>query len=355
MNDAKYIGMDVHQATISVAVRDSRGNLVMEAILETKAETILQFICGLRGSLQVTFEEGTWAAWLHDLLQPHVTRVLACDPRKNALLKAGNKSDRIDARKLSELLYLNKLNPVYHGGHGIRTLKELARSYITITRDLTRVMSRLKAIYRSWGIACAGKQVYAPRYRAEWLAKISEAGVRRRGELYYQQFDALAALRQQARRELLAEGRKHPAMRLLRQIPSIGPIRAVLLIALMQTPDRFRTKRQLWAYCGLALRTYTSGEYRFVAGQLKRSKKVLAVRGLNINHNHDMKNIFKGAATRAASTAGAFQDFYQASVARGMKPHLARLTLARKIAAITLLVWKKGVRFDAEHLKQQAA
>ena len=247
MNDANYIGMDVHQATISVAVRDSSGNLVMEAILETKAETILQFIRGLRGSLYVTFEEGTWAAWLHDLLQPHVTRVLVCDPRKNALLKVGNKNDRIDARKLSELLYLNKLSPVYHGEPGIRTLKELARSYIAMTRDLTRVMSRLKAIYRSWAIPCAGKQVYAPRYRAEWLARIAETGVRRRAELYYQQFDALAALRQQARRELLAEARKHPAMRLLRQIPSIGPIRAALLIALMQTPNRFRSKRQLTA------------------------------------------------------------------------------------------------------------
>jgi transposase len=327
----------------------------MEAILETKAETILQFIRGLGGSLYVTFEEGTWAAWLHDLLQPHVARVLVCDPRKNALLKVGNKNDRIDARKLSELLYLNKLSPVYHGESGIRTLKELARSYITMTRDLTRVMSRLKAIYRSWAIPCAGKQVYASRYRAEWLAKISEAGVRHRAELYYQQFDALAELRQQVRRELLAEARKHPAITLLRQIPSIGPISAALLIALMQTPNRFRTKRQLWAYCGLALRTYTSGEYRFVGGELKRSKKVLAVRGLNINHNHDLKNIFKSAATRAASTAGPFQDFYEACVARGVKPHLARLTLARKIAATTLLVWKKGVRFDAEHLKQQAA
>jgi transposase len=355
MNDAKYIRLDVHQATISVAILDSAGKLVMEAILETKSATIFQFICGLRGSLHVTFEEGTWAAWLHDLLQPHVARVLASDPRKNALLKTGNKSDRIDARKLSELLYLNKLSPVYHGEQGIRILKELARSYITITRDLTRVMSRLKAIYRSWAIPCTGQQVYAPRYRAEWLAKISEAGVCRRAELYYQQFDALAALRQGARRELLAEARKHPALRLLRQIPSIGPIRAALLIALMQTPNRFRTKRQLWAYCGLALRTYTSGEYRFVNGQLKRSKKVLAVRGLNINHNHDLKNIFKGAATRAASTVGPFQDFYQACVARGVKPHLARLTLARKIAATTLLVWKKGVRFDAEQLKQQAA
>jgi hypothetical protein len=179
MNDAKYIGMDVHQATISAAVRDGSGNLVIEAILETKAETILQFIRGLRGSLYVIFEEGTWAAWLHDLLQPHLTRVVVSDPRKNALLKVGNKNDRIDARKLSELLYLNKLSPVYHGEPGNRTLKELARSYIAITRDLTRVMSRLKAIYRSWAIPCAGKQVYAPRYRAEWLAKISETGVRR--------------------------------------------------------------------------------------------------------------------------------------------------------------------------------
>jgi hypothetical protein len=92
----------------------------------------------------VTFEEGTWTTWLHDLVQPHITRVLVCDPRKNAPLKVGNRNDRIDARKLSELLYLNKLSPVYHGKPGIRTLKELARSYIAMTRDLTRVMSWLK-------------------------------------------------------------------------------------------------------------------------------------------------------------------------------------------------------------------
>ena len=355
MNEAKYIGLDVHQATISVSVLDSSGKLVMEAILETKIETILQFVRGLRGSLHVTLEEGTCAAWLHDLLKPHVTEVLVCDPRKNALLKSGNKNDRIDARKLADLLRTGLLSPVYHGEAGVRALKELERGYMAITRDLTRVMVRLKAIYRSWAIPCAGEQVYAPRHRAEWLAKISEPGVRRRAGLYYAQLDALRPLYQEVRRELLAEGKKHGATVLLRQIPSIGPIRAALLIALIQTPHRFRTKRQFWAYCGLALKTYSSGEYRFVAGQLQRSKKVLAIRGLNLNHNHDLKNIFKGAAARAAVTPGPFQNFYQACVARGMKPAMARLTLARKIAAITLLVWKKGVRFDAEHLKQQAA
>jgi len=215
--------------------------------------------------------------------------------------------------------------------------------------------ARLKALYRSWAIPCAGQQVYAPRHRAEWLQKINEAGVRRRAELYYQQFDALLLLHQQARRELLAESRKHNTTQLLRQIPSIGPIRAALLLALIQTPHRFRTKRQLWSYSGLALETRNSGEYRIVHGQLKRSKKVVAIRGLNKNHNHDLKNIFKGAAIRAAAVAGPFQEFYAALVAKGMKPAMARLTLARKIAAITLIVWKKGVHFDAAHLKQQAA
>ena len=273
MNDAKYIGLDVHQATISAAVLDSAGKLVMECILETIAATILQFIHGIRGRLHVTLEEGTCAAWLHDLLKPHVTHVLVCDPRKNTAMKTGNKNDRSDARKLAELLYLEKLHPVFHGETGIRALKELARSYLAVTRDTTRVMNRLKALYRSWAIPCAGQRVYAPRYRSEWLAKISEPGVRRRAEIYYKQLDALRSLREQVRRDLLAEGRKHSAMRLLRQIPSIGPIRAVLLIALMQTPHRFRTKRQLWASSGLALKTSTSGEYRIVDGQLTRSKK----------------------------------------------------------------------------------
>jgi len=101
MNHAKYVGMDVHKETISIAVMDSAGKLVMEPIIETKAATILQFIQGL----YVTFEEGTWAAWLYDLLKPHVTNVVACNPRKNALLKDGN-SDRIDSRKLADLLRL---------------------------------------------------------------------------------------------------------------------------------------------------------------------------------------------------------------------------------------------------------
>ena len=272
MDNAKYIGMDVHTETISIAVLNSTGKLVMESVIETKALTVIQFVRGLRGDLHVTLEEGTWAAWLYDLLRPHVNQVLVCDPRQNAFLKVGNKSDKIDARKLAELLRANLLRPVYHGEHGVRTLKELSRSYTAISGDLARVMTRLKAVYRSWAIPCSGKQIYAPRCRAEWLGKLSEAGVRRRAEIYFEQFDALRSLRQQVRRELLAESAKHKAWKLLCQIPSIGPIRAAQLIAILQTPHRFRGKRQLWAYGGLAIETHSSADHRYVEGQLLRPK-----------------------------------------------------------------------------------
>jgi transposase len=353
--DNKYIGMDVHKETISIAVMNGDGKLLMESIIETKASTILQFIQGLHGDLHVTFEEGTWAAWLYDVLKPRVPNLIVCDPRKNALRKEGNKSDKIDARKLADLLRGGYLRSVYHGEHGLRTLKELARSYLTISKDLTRVMNRVKALYRSWGIPCGGQQVYAPRHRAEWLNKIGEDGVRRRAEFFYQHLDVLRALRQAVRRDLLAESRKQSATKLLRQIPSIGPIRSALLIALIQTPYRFRTKRQLWTYSGLAINTRDSAQHRFLDGQLQRSKKPQQLRGLNQNHNHDMKAIFKSAATMASSREGPFHDIYQGLLTKGMKPAMARLTLARKIAAVTLIVWKKGAHFDAEQLKPQAA
>ena len=118
-----------------------------------------------------------------------------------SLLKEGNKSDKVDARKLADLLRTGMLRPVYHGEHGLRTLRELARSYQTISQDLNRVMNRIKALYRSWSIPCAGTQVYAPRYRQQWLQKIEHGGVRRRAELLYQQLDGLQTLRRTLRPE----------------------------------------------------------------------------------------------------------------------------------------------------------
>src|ERR1700733_3922991 len=113
---------------------------------------------------------------------------------------------------------------------------------------------------------------------------------------------------------------KHQASKLLCEIPAIGPIRAAQLIAILQTPHRFRTKRQLWTYGGLGIETHSSADHRYVDGQLEPSKQQISVRGLNGNHNHDLKTIFKGAAIIAAANPGPFQEFYTALVAKGIRP-----------------------------------
>jgi hypothetical protein len=101
MTSAKYIGMDVHKESISMAVMNAVGKIVMECVIETKANMIVQCIDGLRGDLYVTFEEGTSAAWLYDLLKPHVTKLIVCDPRKNGSMREDNQNDKIDARRFS--------------------------------------------------------------------------------------------------------------------------------------------------------------------------------------------------------------------------------------------------------------
>src|SRR5207253_4896371 len=146
MESVKYLGVDVHQSRMSVAVVNADGKLVMQSVIATHAATILDFIHGLRGALHLTFEEGTHSAWLYDLLARRVARVVVCNPRQNALLKAGNKSDTGDARKLAELLRAGLLAPVYHGEGSTRTLQELVRSYAALTEDTTRVMGRVKGV-----------------------------------------------------------------------------------------------------------------------------------------------------------------------------------------------------------------
>ncbi len=347
MNTLKYIGMDVHMATTVIAVVNSVGKIVAEAVVETKASTILDFLKSQRGTVHVTFEEGTQAAWLHDLIRPHVAEVIVCNPREIAV--QGNKADKSDAKRLAELLRTHGLKAIYHGEHGTQALKELTRSYGAILSDSTRVKNRLKGIFRGRGITCTGTTIYSKKGRDQWLKRIDDSAVRSRISKLFKELDCLTELRDEAEKELLAEARKHPATKILRSIPGIGPLRAAVILGFTITPHRFRTKNQFWKYCGLAVMSEITGEYALIDGRVVRLRKKPLVRGLNINYNHALKEAFKGAATTAA--LGAWRSHFNAMVANGTRPSIVLLTLARKIACIALAVWKKGELYDSKKLK----
>jgi len=301
--------------------------------------------------MRVTFEESTQAEWLYELLRSHVTQVVVCDPRRNKLLSEGSKADKVDARKLADLLRTGMLRSVYHGHQATRKLKELVRAYETFSLDTQRTMNRIKAIYRGRGIATPGRGVYQARTRDQWLAKLAEPGLRQRAAWLYQQLDQLKPLRKQAKQVMLAESRAHRAVSLLRTIPQLGPIRAAFIVATVDTPHRFRTKRQFWSYVGLAVVTHMSAEYEMKAGKVVRRRKPVATRGLNRDCNRRLKEVFISAAT-GGSRDESYKLYLDRLIDNGMRAEMARITLARKIAAVALIIWKKGKEFDRKQLNR---
>ena len=322
----------------------------MRATVPTEGPAILALVGGLGARVHIAFEEGTQAQWLHDLLQPHVERVVVCNVRGKS--EVTKKSDRIDTEELSERLRQGSLKTVYHGSSGLLTLKELVRNYNSLVEDATRVMLRIKALFRARAIVTRGPSVYRASQREAWLIQLPP-GARYRAGFLLAQLDLLLELRPKAKAAMVVEAKKHPGWNALRSIPFLGNVRVAQLMAIMATPYRFRTKRNLWPYSGLAVVTRSSADQEFADGRLRRRSRAPRTRGLNRNHNPMLKSIFKGVATAAASKPGPLQDIYKACVARGTKPELAKVTLARKIASITLRLWKKGELWDPTKLTLQ--
>lgn len=346
----KYVGLDVHQDSTVASIREESGRIIAHTIVPTEEATITELFRSMRGSIHVAFEEGTQAQWLHDRIAPLVARVVVCD-RRGEQRRRGHKNDHVDADYLSEQLRLGGLHAVYHGNaHRVR-LKELTRAYQNLVGDTTRVMLRLKALFRSCAIRTPGQSLYHNHERrADWMAQLPNPGAQLRAELYWSQLDLLRTLRPRAKNVMIAEARKDPACTVLLSIPFFGPVRVALLLAELQTPFRFRGKRSLWAYAGLAVVTHSSADYRFEDGRPVRRRRAPMTRGLNRNHNRVVKTVFKSAATAATGKPGPLYDWYQKLLATGIDPALGRVTLTRKLAAITLKLWKTGAAFDAKHL-----
>lgn len=347
-----YLGLDVHQATTVACLRNEQGRIEMNGTVITESGALVRLVRSSGPRVWVAFEEGTQAQWLHDLLAPHAERVMVCNVRGKS--EVTNKSDRIDCQDLAEQLRLGSLKPVYHGAKSMLTLKELVRSYDNLVEDATRVMLRIKALFRARAIPVRGPSVYRASQHATWLDLLTEPGARMRAKSLFAQLDVLLELRPKAKQLMVAEAKKHPGWKNLRSIPFLGEVRVAQVMAIVGTPHRFRTKRSIWPYAGLAVVTRSSADQHFVDGKLRRRNRAPMTRGLNRNHNPMLKSILKAVATAGAAKPGPLQDIYQACINRGTKPEMARLTLARKIATIILHLWKKGEFWDPEKLTMQS-
>jgi transposase len=343
-NLVKYVGMDVHKSTTVIIVLDALGRFEMRAIIKTETEAFRKFFGKLEGTVKVIFEEGTQSAWLYELIKPLVAEVVVCDVRKHK--KSGNHADEIDAEQLALLLRLGQVTSVYKGDTQQRQLKELARNYENLVADGTRATNRLKALYRARAINCDGRAIHKPTEREKWLAQLTEQAARFRAQSLLEQLETIQKLRKAARLELIKQARQHPDYPRLLQIPGFGQVRVAQLLAWVGVPHRFRTKHQFWPYCGLAVVTHSTSQYVIEEGRLQKRRKATVTRGLNRNHCPTLKQVFKGAAQCALSREP-YKACYQCLLDKGRRPEMARLTLARKLAATVLAIWQRQEEFDA--------
>ena len=343
-----HIGLDVHAASCTAAIMDARGKKLGAHVIATNGDALVKFLATQPGRIKISLEEGTQSEWLYQVLSPHADEVRVI--RVEAAKRLGQKSDERDAYELADRHRRDALpKAVWKDAGTLTTLRQLVKVHTSIVRDTVRVQNRIKALYRSRGVHATGKSVYSAKGRTAWL-ELVPASSRSALALLYAEHDRLSEVRQTAQKDLVAESHRHPIAKVLETCPGLGEIRAAQMIAMVMTPERFRARQQFWAYCGLGIVQRSSSDWvqasdgRWVRAEVKRT------RGLNLAHNTLLKSVFKGAATSILQqhrTSALFAD-YERMLAAGTKPNLAKVTLARKIAATALAMWKKKEAYDPE-------
>jgi transposase len=281
----------------------------------------------------------TQATWLAEILSPHVSEVVVTIPRKQ---KRGQKNDALDAFDLAEQLRRGAVDvKVYKHQGPFGELRQLVKTHSTIVTDVRRVQSRLKALYRSRGVLTPGEDVYRSSSRDTWLSRLPKSS-RMSAELLFSQYDALSILRRQSKREMVKESHRFSITRKLETCPGMGEIRVARFVSVVISPHRFRGRRQFLSYCGLGVVMRSSSDWdQMPDGSWQKVQKPVT-RGLNLNFNRMLKDVFKGAAVTVLQQGGEEPLYleYLRQIEQGTKPNLAKVTLARKIASISLSMWK---------------
>jgi transposase len=346
----RYLGLDVHAKSCTLAVISPAGKKLKDLVIETNGRALIEAIRTIPGRKHLCMEEGTQSAWLYEILQPHVHELVVTTIPKSR----GKKSDKADAYQRAEELLRGTIDrPVFKSPQTYTRLRELARSHRVTVRDRVRVQARLKAVYRSRGIPCGGPAPYRMRQRSEWLEKLP-APCRRRALHLYTHLDFLIEQERTIEAELLKELSKHPIATTLQTCPGLGPIRVARLLPIVITPHRFRTRQQFWSYCGLGIVMRSSSDWIQTPDKTWRRAWVQQTRGLSKQHNAELKALFKGAATTVTTqrTETPMRADYRRMLENGIKPNLAKLTLARKIAATVLRMWKDEEVYRTERISR---
>ncbi|MFC2140650.1 transposase, partial [Candidatus Auribacterota bacterium] len=169
----KYIGADVHISSIDFCVVDEKAKVIKRNKISTSAKAFIEFIQSIPKPRKVFIEEGCLASWLLETANDHGEELIITDAKQNHWIgNRGQKNDKIDAEKLAHLARGGYINQVHHPVGYRRRYKELVFHYHDTVKTAIRIKNKIKARFRSNGVACTGSTVYSKNYRKEWFCKL---------------------------------------------------------------------------------------------------------------------------------------------------------------------------------------
>ena len=338
MNLKTYCAMDVHHSHTEFEAQTGKGTVLLHRDLATEPRYLIAAVKAVRGPKGITLEEGPMADWVMRVIQPYVSEVIICDPRRNRLISDDeDKSDKIDPGKLITLYRMGELRPVHHPTRqSMMDLRAWVWAYHDQVKLVTAAKNKIKAALRASGVQYEKQDVYSPAKRSIWLDALPRRSLRERLEILYGNLDDLTARRDRLRERMDRMANRHPVTRRFLALPGFGPIRSLTFMAIVDTPFRFATPQKLWRYGGLGLRERQSGDP-------KHGK-----RGPGPRYNRRLKAVARGAMERALckGDGNAFEVMHDRWLARGLKAPLAQLMTARKMLSVPWGMWKSGTEYD---------
>jgi transposase len=340
MKKIAYLAIDVHANNSVLGHMDYKGNFIGNREFPTSENNIIKALQAIEAKEKIlTLEESTLTYWAAQVAMPYVTKVIACDPRENALIfRSSNKRDKVDTKQLCRLLRLGELKEVYHPENDDRAIfKAAVQHYIDFRDQQVSVKQKIKAMFRHWGIIdVAGEAVYTIKKRHEYLNRVKHQDIRRQLKSLYSVMDKIEAMQKQALKSVKRLGRKYPEIKEFRKIPGIGDVGAHTFDAYIQTPDRFAHKSKLWRYCRMGVTDRSS------------DGKALGYKRLDRSGISELKALTYRAWMSAMRGDNEVKEFYSNSLRRTYNRVHARLNTQRKIIAVMYGLWKTGEKYNPQ-------
>jgi transposase len=333
-----WLGLDGHAHFSVLGWMDDQGKRRGHWRFPTTQAQVLKHLERIPTKVKhLALEECGLSRWLAQVVRPHVSEVVVCDPGENHLIsRHHHKCDEEDAYSLAHLYRLGALKPVWQPtSDGRAVFKCAAQGYLDAVKRQTALKLQLKAHFRQWGVIPTGSAVYSPSHRQQWLAQVHPTAVQAQLQLLYEMLDAALEVERKSRRLMVQMGREFPEIARLQTVPGVGRIGAHVFVAFIQEPGRFTTAQQVFRYCRLGIRDRTSDGKPLGYEQLDR-------RGHGL-----LKAIsYRAWLTAVRQKSGPVYEFYTRSLARTGNQDHARLNTQRKILLTLWCLWRQGREFD---------